>query len=181
MKSILILSGTNRPRSSALKIAALVQSLYRAEDTPAEIFSLCDLPLSMFEPAAYDRRPPEFEPIQQRVLESGGLHIITPEYTGSFPGVLKYFIDLLKYPESLDRRPIAMIGESDGSWGALRAVEQLQLIFAYRNAHVYPERVFITGVKKKLDPAGNVTDPELRERLQKQVRGFAQYVLSLTM
>ena len=65
--------------------------------------------------------------------------------------------------------------------GRACAVEQLQLILGYRNAHIYPERIFITAVKAKLDPAGNVIDAELRARIEKQVRGYAQYVESLTM
>ena len=35
-----------------------------------------------------------------------------------------------------------------GIWGALRPVEQLQAIFGYRNAYLYPERVFLPGIGK---------------------------------
>ena len=57
-------------------------------------------------------------PEQQRVLDAAGLHIITPEYNGSFPGVLKYFIDMLKFPESFVEKPVAFTGEAAGLWGA---------------------------------------------------------------
>ena len=76
--------------------------------------------------------------IQNRVLDAAGLHVVTPEYNGSFPGVLKYFIDMLKFPESFDRKPVAFLGEAAGTWGGLRSVEQLQMIFGYRNATSSP-------------------------------------------
>ena len=113
--------------------------------------------------------------MQRRVLDAAGLHVVTPEYNGSFPGVLKYFIDLLKFPESFDRKPVAFVGVAAGTWGALRSVEQLQMIFGYRNAHVYPDRVFVPGVGGKLDPDGRLNDAALDERLARQAKGFAEF------
>jgi len=58
------------------------------------------------------------------VLMAAGLHVVLPEYNGSYPGVLKYFIDMLKFPESFENKPAAFVGVANGQWGALRAVEQ---------------------------------------------------------
>ena len=64
---------------------------------------------------------------------------------------------------------------SAGAWGGLRPVEQLQMVFAHRNAHVYPERVFIAGSSGKLTPEGAVSDAALDERIGKQAAGFARF------
>jgi NAD(P)H-dependent FMN reductase len=109
------------------------------------------------------------------VLDAAGLHLVTPEYNGSFPGVLKYFIDMLKFPESFERKPVAFVGVSAGVWGALRPVEQLQMVFGYRNAHVYPERVFIPQVTAKLAADGTLADAALDGRVAKQAEGFGQF------
>jgi NAD(P)H-dependent FMN reductase len=114
--------------------------------------------------------------VQERVVKSAGLHVVTPEYNGSFPGVLKYFIDMLKFPESFERKPVAFIGLAAGIFGALRPVEQLQGIFGYRNAHVYPDRVFIAGAGQKFTPDGQLTDEALNARIAVQVDGFARFV-----
>ncbi len=45
-------------------------------------------------------------------------------------------------------------------WGALRPVEQLQAIFGYRNAHLFPERVFIPVVNDHLTPEGRLGNQE---------------------
>ena len=173
--SILIVSGTNRPGSSAMKMARVLEGHYRAAGVAAEVYGLADLPPELFQPGSYAAKPESFVAVQQRVLDASGLHVVTPEYNGSFPGVLKYFIDMLKFPESFERKPVAFVGEAAGIWGGLRAVEQLQQIFGYRNAHIFPERVFVPGVGAKFDADGNLTDAAINERLAKQVRGFAEF------
>lgn len=172
---ILLISGTNRPDSSTVRVAGRVEQLYRQARVRCELLNLEHLPLDIFTPDAYARKPADFLPLQEKVLDAAGLHLVLPEYNGSFPGVLKYFIDLLKFPESFERKPVAFVGVTSGSWGALRAVEQLQLVFGYRHAHLYPERVFISDVRQKYPPGGAIADQALDERLLKQVMGFAEF------
>jgi NAD(P)H-dependent FMN reductase len=172
---ILVIAGTNRPDANALRVANVIHDHYRDASVPAELYSLTELPCEIFESSSYAAKPESFVAVQRRVLDAGGLHVVTPEYNGSFPGILKYFIDMLKFPESFDRKPVAFVGEASGIWGGLRAVEQLQMIFGYRNAHIYPERVFIPGVKTRFDAAGHF-DADLNERLRKQAVGFGSYV-----
>ena len=174
-RPILIISGTNRPNSNALRIAHVLAANYERLGVAHEIFSLAELPKEIFDGSAYANKPPAMVALQQRVLDSIGLHIITPEYNGSFPGVLKYFIDMLKFPESFEHKPVAFVGEAAGVWGGLRAVEQLQQIFSYRNAHILPDRVFMPGVGTKFDGTGKLTDVAIEERLAKQCERFARY------
>lgn len=178
-RPILILSGTNRPDSNALRVSHVLRGLYDKHAIAAEVFSLCDLPPEMFSPAAYADKPPKVRELQQRVLDASGLHVVTPEYNGSFPGALKYLVDMLKFPESFDHKPVAFVGEANGASGALRAVEQLQGVFAYRNAHQYPRRVFIASVKGHFDAGGAFVDAELLARLEEQCVGFAKFAAAV--
>lgn len=175
MSGILIISGTNRPASNTRRISDAVLRHYQSNGLEATILDLVNLPPEVFVPGIYAAKPESFRKIQQQVLDAAGLHVITPEYNGSFPGILKYFIDLLKFPESFERKPVAFVGLADGVFGALRPVEQLQMVFAYRNAHLYPDRVFIAGAKRKMDSQGMITDPDLDARLSRQARGFAHF------
>lgn len=176
---MLIIAGTSRPGSNALKVARVLVGHYAAAGVAAEVMSLGELPPEAFVPEVYASKPAAVVAMQERVLKAAGLHVVTPEYNGSFPGVLKHFIDLLKFPESFDGKPVAFTGEAAGQWGGLRAVEQLQMIFAYRNAHLFPQRVFIAGVGGKFDAAGKMTDAELDGRLAGQARGFAAFVAAV--
>ena len=137
------------------------------------------MPPEIFSPSSYAEKPKSFEPFSSAVLQSSGLHVITPEYNGSVPGVLKYFIDMLKFPESFEQRPVCFTGLAAGIWGALRPVEQLQAIFGYRNAYIFPERVFLPQINNLLDANGRLKDAELLKRLKNQADGFVGFVESL--
>jgi NAD(P)H-dependent FMN reductase len=173
---ILIISGTNRPNANALRVANLLRGHYERQGFSVGLYNLADMPRELFDATSYATKPAAWAAIQQLVLDSSGLHVITPEYNGSFPGVLKYFIDMLKFPESFEAKPVAFVGEAAGLWGGIRAVEQLQLIFGYRNSFVYPDRVFISGVSQKFDAAGKFLDPAIDDRLSKQAAGFSDFV-----
>lgn len=175
---ILIISGTNRPDAYCLRVARILEGHYRREGVAVDFYTIADLPAEVFTPHAYAHKPAAFAPVQKRVLDCCGMHIVTPEYNGSFPGVLKVFIDMLKFPESFDHKPVAFVGLASGAWGGLRAVEQLQMVFGYRNAHVYPERVFIPAVREKFDAAGRL-DSTLDHRLARQAGGFAHFIAAL--
>ncbi|MCC7376287.1 MAG: NAD(P)H-dependent oxidoreductase [Verrucomicrobiales bacterium] len=174
-----ILVGTNRPGSNTRKVAAELERLYAELKVPVAVVDLAKLPLDLFLPAAYGQKPAGFAPFNDAILASSGLHVVTPEYNGSLPGVLKYFIDMLKFPESFEHRPVCFTGVAAGMWGALRPVEQLQAIFGYRNAHIFPERVFLPRIGDLLDDQGKLKDAELVARLRQQAAGFTEFVETL--
>lgn len=171
-----IVSGTNRPGSNTRKVVAHVEALYRKLNAVTQLVDLAHLPPAIFDPGSYAEKPPAFKPFSDAILAARGLVVVSPEYNGGMPGVLKYFIDMLKFPESFEGRPVCFVGLSAGMWGALRPIEQLQLIFGYRNAFLYPHRVFLPGIHGLLNEAGEITDDDVRERLEAQARGFLDFV-----
>ncbi len=173
---ITLIVGTNRPGSDTRQIARHVEQLYAELRVPLRVIDLAELPPEIFSPTAYAEKPAAFQRFSDAVLQAAGLVVITPEYNGSFPGVLKYFIDMLKFPESFEHRPVCFIGLAAGVWGGLRSVEQLQQIFGYRNAHLHPQRVFLPQIHSLLDDAGRLKDPELVQRLRRQAEGFVDFV-----
>src|SRR3984957_20059123 len=172
---IILIVGTNRPGSNTRKVAAQLEEIYAGLKVPLQVLDLAKLPQEIFSPTSYAEKPKSFLPFADAILKSDGLHVVTPEYNGSVPGVLKYFIDMLKFPESFEQKPVCFTGLAAGIWGALRPVEQLQAIFGYRNAHLFPVRVFMPRIYDLLDDDGKIKDAELRERLQAQAAGFAKF------
>ena len=179
MSKIVLLSGTNRPGSNTRKIVAHLDAIYRALGQPVHILDLADLPAEIFLPSSYAEKPAAFRPFSDAIVASCGVHVVTPEYNGGLPGVLKYFIDMLKFPESFERRPVCFTGLAAGMWGALRPVEQLQAIFAYRNAHIFPERVFMPVINDHLTPEGRLSNEEWLGRLRSQAEGFVRFVAAV--
>jgi len=174
---IVIIAGTNRPGSNTRKVTTHVETVYHSLGVPVQVLDLAEMPLEIFAPSAYEKPPASFKKFKDAILAADGLVVVTPEYNGSIPGVLKYFIDMLPFPESLERRPVCFIGLAAGLWGALRPSEHLQQIFAYRNALVFPERVLLPGVNNLVADDGKlhgVTEKNLRQQATKFIRFVEQ-------
>jgi chromate reductase len=176
---IVIISGTNRPGSNTRKVTAHIEGVYQSLGVPFQLLDLAQLPPEIVSPAAYAEKPESFRKFTDAILAADGLVVVTPEYNGGVPGILKYFIDMLPFPESFEHRPVCFVGLAAGIWGALRPVEQLQAIFGYRNAFIFPERVFLPGVGKLLDEQGRLASPDLEKRLHGQAEGFVAFVEKL--
>jgi NAD(P)H-dependent FMN reductase len=176
---ITLLIGTNRPANNSRKVARHLEEIYADLKVPLHVLDLTHLPPEIFLPTSYAEKPKSFQPFADAILHSSGVHVISPEYNGGIPGVLKYFIDLLKFPESFEHRPVCFTGLAAGIWGALRPIEQLQAIFGYRNAHIFPDRVFLPQINSLLDESGRLKNPELLDRLRKQATHFVDFVEKL--
>ncbi len=176
---IVILSGTNRPGSNTRKVTGHVEATYKSLGVETQLLDLAHLPPEIFSPDSYAGKPAAFKKFTDAILVADGVVIVTPEYNGSVPGILKYFIDMLPFPESFEQRPVCFVGLAAGIWGALRPVEQLQAIFGYRNAFIFPERVFMPGIGKLLNETGQFTSPDLEKRLKSQAEGFTGFVEKL--
>jgi len=173
-----IIAGTDRPESNTFKVAKYIQSVYQSLGEHVEILDLRQMKEHLHDDLHYGKPSEAMQPYMEKVLTSDGLIVVTPEYNGSMPGVLKYFIDHLKFPDSFEFRPVCFVGLG-GMFGALRPVEHLQQIFGYRNAYVYPERVFIMNVGKALNSAGEPQDEFLRQLILKQAQGFQKFTEAL--
>jgi NAD(P)H-dependent FMN reductase len=165
-------------------IAEIMQGLYRQNGEEVELLDLREIARGFADGPQYgDVKNPILVEAASKIEKSDGLIIVVPEYNGSMPGALKYFIDHLKYPEAFEARPVAFIGLG-GMFGGLRPVEHLQGVFGYRNSFIYPERVFILNVwnhfkKTEANPSGEFKDPLLLQLMDKQVRGFQAFVNAL--
>jgi chromate reductase len=169
-----ILPGTNRRGSLSLALAKLLAPEYAALGCEVDLMELALGP-EFLEPEAYKQPKPAVKTLVDRFLSCDAALIIVPEYNGSYPGILKLFIDMLPDKVSFDHRPCAYIGVAAGAFHGLRAVEHLQAVAGYRHAHNYPVRVFIGNSMKAFTPEGPLVDTKLWERLQAQAKGFVRF------
>ncbi len=175
----LILSGTDRPGSNSRKVSDIIAKLLLELGEANEILDLAEIQLvERMQKSHYGKPAPA--PIQKyldQINQCEGLIVVCPEYNGSMPGILKWFIDHLKYPDAFEARPVSFVGLG-GMFGGLRAVEHLQQVFGYRNSYIFPERVFLTNIFKTLKD-GELTDAVAMELLKKQVSGFCRFCRAL--
>ena len=178
---ITIISGTNRAGANSLKVANHIEEMYKAEGVEANVLNLQNLPKEIFDPTIYSQKPKpqSFQPFQDAITNTDGIVIVIPEYNGSYPGALKYFIDMLSYPDSFEKRPVAFVGISSNPWGAIRPVEHMQGVWGYRNAFMFNERVFIPKVWGELDEEGRIKEGMVRDLLLSQTENFCSFIRGL--
>lgn len=176
---ILVISGTNRSEAVSLRLASMVADYHRVLGAEVDLLDLGEMGPAFLQGSAYQAPDPSVTALVDRFLAADGVVFIVPEYNGSFPGVLKLYIDMLPYPAGLDQRPCAFIGLAAGQFRGLRAVEQLQQVACYRNALMYPRRIFIGGSYTAFTEAGTLADAELATRLSEQAAGFQHFITAL--
>lgn len=173
-----ILSCTDRPGSNALKVSTYAQKfLEKKADT--ELFSLADYPLEQLKGGKYGNTPESVEEFNNDFLDADGYLFVIPEYNGGFPGILKLFWDYLPFPEAMSHKPVSLIGEAAGAFGALRPVEQFEQLVKYRKAYVFPDRMFIQRVNDSFDPENGLKEKVPQELLMKQLNEFPEFVSRL--
>ena len=173
---IVQLIATNRPGSNSAKVAAHVAEIYATKGTTLEVVDLHNLPPEIFHPSSYAEKPSTFASMQESMTKATGILIVTPEYNGGFPGVFKYFIDMLKFPETFAGKPFAFVGLSAGIGGAVRPVEQFTALIHHLRGIIYPHPVNIPGINSHLDDTGRIKTADILERIEKQAEGFPKFV-----
>ncbi len=172
-----IISGTDRADSNTFKLSLIIQKIYQDLGEKVEVIDLAEVKAHLHTGPHYGKHTEGLEPELKKILHSEGLIVVSPEYNGSMPGVLKYFIDHLKFPESFEYRAVCFVGLG-GMFGGLRPVEHLQQVFGYRNAFIFPLRVFVMNAWNVIKD-GQVQDPPTRDLLVKQAEGFRAFVKAL--
>ena len=148
---VTIISGTNRPNSNTLKVAKYYQETLAKKGLTTNLLSMEELPDDLIVSDLYGKRSPEFESIQELMTASAKFVFIIPEYNGSFPGVLKTFIDACTFPDSFYEKKACLVGISSGKYGNIRGIDHFGGVCSYLHLNVLPLRIHIPAIKTELD------------------------------
>ena len=114
--------------------------------------------------------PPAVRDLRDRITAAGALLVVTPEYNGSIPGVLKNAIDWASRPPhggaALWGKTAAVAGATTGQYGAIWAQQDLRRILGLAGARVVDGELPVPRAQEKFDAAGRLVDAALAERLR---------------
>jgi NAD(P)H-dependent FMN reductase len=111
--------------------------------------------------------PASVTAIRAAVADADAILVVTPEYNGSIPGVLKNAIDWLSRPygqSSLNGKPLAVVGTSFGRYGGLWAHDETRKSFGIAGADVVDVSFSLPAAK--LDGKGPRENAEVVEDLR---------------
>lgn len=174
MEKIVVVSSTNRPNSNTLKVSKIYQKILVARDIEAEILDFTVLPENIAFAETFGKKSPDYLALIERfVLPVKKFVFVVPEYNGSFPGILKTFLDSI-HPRDWANKDVCLVGIADDRAGNLRGMEHLTGIFNYLKMHVYHNKLPISVINKVMDAEGQFT-PEQMAVCEAQIDGFLEF------
>ena len=169
---VTIISGTNRPGSWTVKLATYYQKRLREKGLEASLLSLIQLPGTLIESDLYGKRSAAFEPIQDIITQTEKFLFIIHEYNGSFPGVLKTFIDACNFPDSFYEKKAALTGLSSGKYGNIRGIDHFTGVCHYMHLNVMSLKIHIGAIKSEFDENGNLFKEDTLKFTDEQMDKF---------
>lgn len=173
---ITIVNPSSRPGGRSAVIASTYKSILDDLEEPSCILNLSDFTPAMIDAIYYtfaeDKKG--FDVLQQTVDKSEKFVFILPEYNGSFPGLLKLFIDACTYPDSFEHKKAAMVGLSGGTQGAALAMGHFADILNYFGAHTLALRPRFIRINEAIAD-GRLHNEEYLEFLKIQAEQIAAF------
>lgn len=142
---ITVLSCTNREHNLTRILAEFYHRSLISSGAEAKFLDFRNIPeRMMFDNPVFNGNGVEMQGIAQEfIIPSDKIVFIIPEYNGSYPGILKVFIDGMK-PEWFKHKEAAIVGMSTGRAGNLRGMDHLTDILMYLGMHVMNNRLPIS-------------------------------------
>lgn len=182
IQMITIIQSTNRPDSNSefvsRHVSRFIGQWYEGE---VGYVSMTDLPSAMLHASSYeaDKLPQELKEIQDRWLIPAEKFVwILPEYNGSFPGVLKAFIDAISVrqcDETFKLKKSMLIGVATGRSGNIRGMDHLAGILLHMKSVVYPRLLPISLVHDLMDEEGRINHEPTLKTLEDHLTGFVTF------
>lgn len=177
---ITLISGTNRALAKTDAVTKYITDLLQELNIPNQTLYLKDLKADFLNDLMYssDNQSEQLRSLQDEyICAADKFIIISPEYNGSFPGILKLFIDAIsvrEYAKNFSSKKIALVGVSSGWAGNFRGMDHLAEIFAHQGGLCMPKRMAIPNIEQNFD--GKVfTDTKLGDRLVDFVKAFIAF------
>lgn len=180
--TVLALVGSLRAASINRQIAELAAAVAPGGVTVTVFDGLGDLPFynEDIDPAmgAENAEPPAVAALRAAATQADAALVVTPEYNGSIPAVVKNAIDWLSRPfgnGALKGKPLAVIGGSMGQYGGVWAHDETRKSFGIAGARVV-EAIKLAVPFRTLAGAAPADNAELSDNVRDVVGKLAAEV-----
>jgi NAD(P)H-dependent FMN reductase len=177
---ILGISGSLRAGSfnTALLKAAKAAS---AGDVHFDVATVHGIPLYDGDLEQRDGLPDAVVALKQRIVDSDGVLLVTPEYNNGIPGVFKNAIDWLSRPSNdiarvFGDRAFTVIGASPGGFGTILSQNAwLPVLKTLGTRQWSGGRLLVSRAGQAFDERGGLLDENVRRQLAGFIAGFARF------
>lgn len=170
-----VISGTNRPQNNSEKVTRNYCELLSEMGVEHRILDLQTLPEDFAFNALYGKRLEAVDAIiSEYIVPFQKFVFVVPEYNGSYPGVLKTFLDCVP-PNHFYEKKAALIGLSDGAAGNQRGLDHLTNVLNYLKVDVLSRKPKLSNITSLLSGTGNFTDERSEKLLREQIEHFLRF------
>lgn len=173
--SVLLLSGSSRRDSLNFKLATLAAKVATEAGATVDLAAPHD-----FDVPGYDGDdesaagiPAGAAEFRRRLLATDAFVLVSPEYNGSMPGVVKNLIDWTSRfrPQPFDGRHALLMSASPSLAGGNRGLWALRVPLEHLGTRVFPDMFSLSMAHKALVD-GDIADPALRQRFDRNILAF---------
>jgi NAD(P)H-dependent FMN reductase len=182
-----IISGSHRNPSESEKVARYIekQLAEKFDDIDPWLFTLADNPIPLWEQAIWDDDAvwnERLAPLKQKLSDTDGFVVISPEWHGQVPAGLKnFFLMFNRY--QLGHKPALIVTVSNGDGGAYPVAELRMSSYKNNRICYLPEHVIVRHVESVLNdnPEDNneSADSYFRERIKWALGLLRGYTVAL--
>lgn len=161
-----ILGSTRRNRESAKVAQFALQCLKRMNQVQTELIDLKEFDLPMMEERLRfrDDAPASVLKFSAKINQADSIVIVTPEYSGGYPGVLKNALDYLKH--EYKRKPFGIVTVSAVDTGGILCLNALRQVVLSLGGVPIPASLMVARVKESFDSTGNPINPAFNKQAQ---------------
>jgi NAD(P)H-dependent FMN reductase len=177
---IAIMIGSVRVGRQSQKAALFLEKELKKRNHEVTLIDLATDPLPIMEERiSRDEHPPASAVrISRQLKEAEAIILVTPEYHGSFSGVLKNALDYF-LPE-FAKKVVGVATATTGRFGGLNASVQLQHVVLSMGAFPLPQKLIVPDVPHAFDDEMNPTGELLGKQAQKFLDEFTWLAEAVT-
>ncbi|WP_144395550.1 NADPH-dependent FMN reductase [Pleionea sediminis] len=182
---ILVFAGSLRKESYNKKLAKILAESAKKAGAEVNYVDLIDLPLPLFneDDEAENGIHPNALDLKKMMNEADGFLIASPEYNGSYSGVLKNAIDWASRQadgegilESFKNKYAAIFATSPGAFGGLRGLSQLRLLLSGIGTTLLNDQVAIPKAADAFTEDGQLASEKRQQTIDRIVGRLVEMI-----
>lgn len=177
---LLLFAASLREGSFNKKLIRIAEEMVKKEGITADLadFSEFSAPLYNADIQNTVGFPPEITLFKERLQNSDGLIISSPEYNFSTPGTLKNLIDWVSRmnPVPWKKSVILLMSASPSLVGGNRGLWTTRIPLEACGAFLFPDMFSLSSADSAFDETGALKNKDLEKRLHQNIVEFISYV-----
>jgi NAD(P)H-dependent FMN reductase len=148
---IVILSGSIRLGRQSHKIAYYLERKLQDRGMETDLIDLIDYPLPLLEERVnlHPNPPGGTVDLSRRLHEADAILLVSPEYHGSYSGVLKNAVDYFR--TEFQKKPIGVVTATAGKLGGISAAGLMQQLVLHMGAYPLPLKLLVPEIQNQID------------------------------